>query len=110
MKHSAATPIPPPLQIDKEHRLCAIVGHSDHKLKQVWRDETHAVYQHFGAYGQFIGWEAIKIKKEKARTAFGKHYPNREVYPGNEDFGRYALSVGAQYDLEEAIAKAKTLK
>jgi hypothetical protein len=86
------------------------IGHSDHKCVQAWRDETHAVYKHFGAYGQFIGWEAIKIKKAKAAVIFGKSYPAREVYPGNEDFGTYALSVGAQYDLDYAIEKAKTLK
>jgi hypothetical protein len=86
------------------------IGHSDHKCKQVWRDETHAVYKHFGCRGQFIDWEAIKIKKAKPAVIFGKSYPAREVYPGNEDFGTYALSVGAQYDLEYAIEKAKTLK
>jgi hypothetical protein len=86
------------------------ISHSDHKCVQVWRDETHAVYKHFGSYGQFIGWEAIRIKLKKPEVAFGKSYPWREVYPGNEDFGTYALSVGAQYDLEYAISKAKTLK
>ena len=85
-------------------------GHSDHKCVQVWRDETHAVYKHFGAYGQYIGWEAIRIKLRKPEVAFGKSYPWREVYPGNEDFGRYALSVGAQSDLEYAIERAKDLK
>ena len=86
------------------------ISHSDHKCVQVWRDETHAVYKHFGAYGQYIGWEAIRIKLRKPEIAFGKSYPWREVYPGNEDFGTYALSVGAQYDLDYAIEKAKTLK
>ena len=86
------------------------VGHSDHKCQQVWRDNTHAVYQHFGSHGQFIGWEAILIKVAPARRIFGKDYPEREVYPGNEDFGRCALSVGAHYDLEYVILKAKTLK
>jgi hypothetical protein len=98
-----------PGQIDDVTPLRTFVRHSDHELKQVWRDQTHAVYKHFGAYGQFIGWEAIKIKRAKARIIFGKSYPEREVYPGPEDFGRYALSVGAQYDLEHAKAKAKTL-
>ncbi len=109
MKHKSATLPREPLQIADSDRLPLIVGYSSHQLKQLWRDETHAVYKHFGDYGQFIGWEAIKIKKEKARMAFGKHYPNREVYPSAEDFGRYALSVGAAYDLEYAIEKAKSL-
>jgi len=84
--------------------------HSDHELKQAYRDKAHAVYRHFGNRGQFIGWEAILIKVAPARRIFGTDYPEREVYASNEDFGRYALSVGAQYDLEYAIEKAKTLK
>jgi hypothetical protein len=86
------------------------VSHSDHKCQQAWRDKTHAVYKHFGSHGQFIGWEAILIKVSPTGRVFGKDYPEREVYPSNEDFGRYALSVGAQYDLQYAIEKAKTLK
>jgi hypothetical protein len=86
------------------------LGHSDHTLEQVWRDKTHVVYRHFGSHGQFIGWEAILIKVAPARRVFGKDYPQREVYPSNEDFGQYALSVGPQYDLDYAILKAKTLK
>src|SRR4030095_9173485 len=96
-------------QIGERWALKRTVWHSDHRLEQVWRDRTHTVYKHFGAYGQYIGWEAIRIKLKKPEVVFGKSYPWREVYPGNEDFGTYALSVGAQYDLEYAIAKAKSL-
>ncbi len=85
------------------------IGHSDHECLQAWRDATHAVYKHFGAYGQFIGWEAIKIKRKPAEVRFGRALPEREVYPTASDFGKYALSVGAAYDLEHAIEKAKTL-
>ena len=102
--------IPPePHQIADRTPLPLAVGHSDHKLEQAWRDETHAVYKHFGAFGQYIGWEAIKIRVRKAEKAFGRDYPERECYPSTGDFGRYALSVGAQYDLDYAIKKAKTL-
>ena len=97
-------------QIDYVTSLKLILKHSDHVLKQVWRDKTHAVYQHFGAHGKFIGWEAILIKVAPARRIFGKDYPEREVYPSNEDFGRYAVSLGAERDLEYVILKAKTLK
>jgi hypothetical protein len=89
--------------------LPAQLCHSDHRLEQVWRDSTHAVYKHFGASGQYIGWEAIKIKRKPAERIFDKDYPERELYPSARDFGRYALSVGAQYDLEHAIEQAKRL-
>jgi len=107
---AAAIPTLPADQIGYVQALKLKTGHSDHTLEQVWRDETHAVYKHFGSYGQFIGWESILIKVAPAQRIFGKDYPHREVYPSNEDFGHYALSVGAQYDLEYAIEKAKTLK
>jgi len=51
------------------------VGHSDHKVQQVWRDNTHAVYQHRCSHGQFIGWEAILIKVAPAARVFGKGLP-----------------------------------
>jgi hypothetical protein len=100
---------PEPDEIALSDLLPLRTGHSDHTLEQVWRNQTHAVYKHFGNRGQFIGWEALRIKREKARTIFGKDYPNREVYPGNEDFGRWAVSVSAQYPLEWAIERAKKL-
>jgi hypothetical protein len=75
-------------QIHYVSPLKLTVRHSDHELKQAWRDKAHAVYQHFGTHGQFIGWEAILIKVAPARRIFGKDYPEREVYPSNEDFGQ----------------------
>ncbi len=35
-------------------------------------------------------YEVFKIKISKEEEAFGKTYPKREVYPGNEDFGKTA--------------------
>lgn len=100
-------------QIDPLNHLPLSLTHSDHRLDQVWRDETHAVYKHFGNRGQFIGWEAIKIKRKPAEVVFEKSYPNREVYPsdakGSMDFGTIAFSVGAQHDLDYAIERAKRI-
>lgn len=100
---------PKPAQIGERKALALRVGHSDHRLEQAWRNETHAVYKHFGSYGQYIGWEAIRIKVKKAETVFGKDYPEREVYPGTSDFGRWAVSVPARATLEEAIERAVKL-
>jgi hypothetical protein len=105
-----ALPVHPGALIQYVQPLPLTVRHSDHTLKQVWRDRTHAVYQHLGDYGQFIGWEAIRIKVKPESKIFGKCYPKREVYPGKEDFGKSAFSVGAQYDLDHAITQAKRLK
>ena len=35
-------------------------------------------------------WEVFKIKISEPSEVFGKKYPKREVYPGNEDFGVWA--------------------
>jgi hypothetical protein len=82
-------------------------------LEQAWRNETHAVYKHFGNRDQFIGWEAIKIKKLPAKEIFGDHVPAREGYPSDSknsmDFGTIAFSVGAQFDLDYAIDRAKRI-
>jgi len=34
--------------------------------------------------------EVFLVKISPATEAFGKSYPEREVYPGNEDFGKTA--------------------
>lgn len=32
-------------------------------------------------------YETFRIKKQAANEMFGRSYPNRELYPGNEEFG-----------------------
>jgi hypothetical protein len=38
-------------------------------------------------------YEVFKISISPAATIFGKDYPEREVYPGNEDFGFSAWCI-----------------
>ena len=35
-------------------------------------------------------WEVFRIKIKEKGEVFGRSYPKREVYPGNEDFGSTA--------------------
>ena len=35
-------------------------------------------------------WEVFKVQISPAAEIFGRQYPRREVYPGNEDFGKTA--------------------
>ncbi len=81
-----------------------ITQNGGHHYEQVWRDEHAAVYKQFGAFGQFIGYEAIAIKKTEPSEVFGKKYPAREVYPGNEEWGKLAISVS---DLDRAKEAAQ---
>jgi hypothetical protein len=41
-------------------------------------------------------WEVFWVKEEPAAEAFGRSYPAREVYPGNEDFGRIAWCYSSE--------------
>jgi hypothetical protein len=41
-------------------------------------------------------YEVFRIKIAEEEEAFGNHYPKREVYPGNEDFGRVAWTYRDQ--------------
>jgi len=52
--------------------------------KLVMRTDKKAMYRRDNVY------EVFRIKVAEAREAFGKNYPQREVYPGNEDFGVWA--------------------
>jgi hypothetical protein len=81
-----------------------ITQNGGHHYKQVWRDEHAAVYEQYGAFGQFIGYEAIAVKKTEAGNIMGRDYPARETYPNSEDWGTYAISVS---DLDRAMEAAK---
>jgi len=49
------------------------------------RTKKKAIYLRSDGY-----YEVFKIKTKKASSLFGRDYPDREVYPGNEDFGNSA--------------------
>ena len=49
----------------------------------------------------------MKIKVSKAAEVFGKEYPEREVYPSNEDFGHTAWYY---MDKERAYAMYNRIK
>ncbi len=76
-----------------------ITQNGGHHYRQVWRDNYAAIYEQRNAFGAFIGYEAIAIKIRPACHAFGKDYPPRELYPCNEDWGKFAVSVS---DLDRA--------
>ena len=81
-----------------------ITQNGGHRYHQVWRDDHAAVYEQRNAFGAFLGYEAIAIKRAAPCHAFGKDYPARELYPCNEDWGKLAISVS---DLDRAMDAAK---
>jgi hypothetical protein len=41
---------------------------------------------------KIVGWEVFKIKIDPPKELFGVQMGEREVFPGNEDFGKWAWS------------------
>jgi hypothetical protein len=76
-----------------------------HKYVQVWRDDHAAVYEQHNAI-RLLGYEAITIKKQEAKSMFGKDYPAKELYPCSEDWGTLAFTTNS---LEKAMAYAQSL-
>ena len=81
-----------------------VTQNGGHHYRQVWRDDYAAVYEQRNAFGAFLGYEVIAIKRAGLCHAFGKDYPPRELYPCNEDWGKLAISVS---DLDRAMNAAK---
>jgi hypothetical protein len=61
------------------------VGIPQMTAKLIKRTDKKAIYYRWDNV-----WEVFRIKITEAGEAFGKMYPRREVYPGNEDFGKTA--------------------
>lgn len=76
-----------------------ITQNGGHKYRQVWRNERCAVYEQHGHYDQLLGYEAILIKHQEAKRVFGKDYPDKELYPTSEDWGKYGKTCDS---IEEA--------
>lgn len=81
-----------------------ITQNGGHHYRQVWRDDFAAVYEQRNAFGAFIGYEAIAIKRQEACRVFGRQYPAKEIYPCSEDWGKLAISVS---DLDRAMDAAR---
>ena len=60
---------------------------------QLHRNKNTALYQQ--TYGGFhpVAFEVFNIKTRKEGMVYDKLYPEREVFPSNEDFGKGAISL-----------------
>lgn len=61
--------------------------------------------RHVAMYKAEIGnnYEVFEIRIRKGESKFGKYYPARERYPGNEDFGTWAYSLTGRERAEEVF-------
>jgi hypothetical protein len=80
-------------------------------LKQIKRQGSVALYELYGPQGQLYGFEVVVVRIRRAEELFGRRYPERETYPGNEDWGTYGWSYlasdlpGAQKRFEHLLPK-----
>lgn len=77
-------------------------------LKQIKRQGQAALYELYGAQGMLYGFELIIIRVRKAEEAFGKSYPEREVFPPSESWGTLGWSYGRNHR-KEALEAFDTL-
>lgn len=73
------------------------VGKPGLSAKLIMRTDKKALY-----YRWDKAYEVFRIRIEKAEEMFGKMYPEREVYPCNEDFG---VSAWCYTDKELAVER-----
>ena len=87
--------------------LSTELGVQNRTLRQVKREGRIALYEVYGPNGVLYGFEVVIIKVAKARFVFDRQYPEREVYPANEDWGSLAWSYGrnSRNLAEECFAK-----
>lgn len=81
-----------------------------HTITQSLRTALSAVYQVSDTLtGQLLGYEVVVIRTVKeSNLPGGKVAPFREVYPGDEDFGRTGWHFPAT-DRLQAMAKFQSL-
>jgi len=75
---------------EKYERLSDVVEMSGTRIPEltatlIERTENKAIYYRWDNV-----YEVFRMKKSGATTMMGRSYPAREVYPGNEDFGKIA--------------------
>lgn len=77
-------------------------------LKLVKRTGNVAMYSvHLDEDTPVCGYEVIKVTVDPEGAVFGKLYPEREHYPGNEQFGTLGFSWAT---LEQADKKFDELR
>ena len=60
----------------------------------IQRGEKAMIYEQIEPEEHFIvGYEVFRRKIDKPKVIFGVELGEREVFPGNEDFGKWAWSI-----------------
>ena len=72
------------------------------------RGNKTLMYKQTDAEADFVcAYEVFKIKVDQPKVIFGISLPEREVFPGNEDFGKWAWAISSK---ERAYEKFEYLE
>jgi hypothetical protein len=82
-----------------------ITQNGGHYYRQVWRTESHAIYEQRSRAGTFLGYEAITIKRQEAGEMFGRKLEAKELYPVSEDWGTLGKTVNTLEEAHRAITE-----
>ena len=83
--------------------LAEVINRNGYIYKQLKRTDKAAMYSQSDAEDReadFKAFEVFKIKIGKAKVVFGVELPEKEKFPSDEDFGKWAWTYT---DYEKAI-------
>lgn len=72
------------------------------------RSDIAAIFQQSDA-GKVIAFEVIKVRISKACHTFGKDYPEREIYPGDNEWGLYGWTYKTLADAQARFNQLNTV-
>jgi hypothetical protein len=68
-------------------------GANDRRYRQVWRQDAVAILESRNHRDVVVSFEVVLIHIQLGRQRFGKWYDQKEMPPGNEDFGKRAWAL-----------------
>jgi len=86
-------------------KLAEKINRNGYIYSQLKRGERAAIYEQiFEDLGESscIGYEVFKIRIGKSKVVFGVELPEKEKFPSDEDFGKWAWTYR---DLNKAMEK-----
>ena len=76
--------------------------------KQIKKGNKSAIYEQTCEESPNpIAYEVFRIKIDKEKVVFGQLLPEKEIFPGNEDFGKWAWTF---HNPEQALLRFEVLE
>ena len=91
-------------------KLAEEINRNGFLYKQIKRSDKGAVYEQIFSgmeNNKTIAYEVFKIRIGKPKVVFGVELPEKEKFPGDDDFGKWAWTYP---DIEKAFSKFKQIE